>query len=336
MPEKPRFVMYWGSGCGGCDVSLLNTHELLLTLADFFEIVFWPLVMDGKKSDVETLPDGGLDLAFFNGAIRTTADEEWALLLRAKAKILVAYGACACHGSVLGLSNLSDAATHLRTIYLEGHGLDNPGQVLPATEVQVKEGTLPLPALADTVRTLDQTVAVDGFVPGCPPEAKQVERLLTPLLHRLELAAGGVLGAGAEALCIECPRRRDGRRIRKFYRAHELIPEPETCLLEQGLLCMGPATRSGCGALCPGHNIVCTGCYGPLPDTIDQGAALLAVVASRLEGPAIDNPQERAQAVRKLLAEIVDPAGTFYRFTLPKSLLGATRARLQTRKGKPA
>jgi F420-non-reducing hydrogenase small subunit len=91
-------------------------------------------------------------------------------------------------------------------------------------------------------------------------------------------------------------------------------PDPETCLMEQGIICMGAATRSGCGWRCIGSNMPCRGCYGPLPNVQDQGAKILSAIASHIDS---EDPAE----VERILEGIPDPAGYFYRFGLPHSLL---------------
>ena len=68
------------------------------------------------------------------------------------------------------------------------------------------------------------------------------------------------------ALCDECPRKKSkpaNLSIAEFKRPHQLLADPDLCLLAQGVLCMGPATRSGCGAQCTTGNMPCTGCFGP-------------------------------------------------------------------------
>ena len=77
---------------------------------------------------------------------------------------------------------------------------------------------------------------------------------------------------------------------------------------------MGPATRSGCGAQCPGGNMPCTGCFGGTGRVKDQGAKMLASICSNL----VAKEEEEIDGV---LAGIVDPVGTFYRYGLAKSLL---------------
>ena len=77
-------------------------------------------------------------------------------------------------------------------------------------------------------------------------------------------------------VCDECPRKRNEKKIKKFYRTWQIIPDEETCLLEQGLLCCGIATRAGCGALCPQVNSPCIGCHGPNDGVADYGARLMS------------------------------------------------------------
>lgn len=90
--------------------------------------------------------------------------------------------------------------------------------------------------------------------------------------------------------------------------------DPEKCLLAQGLLCLGPATRSGCGAACVSANMPCTGCLGPTSRVKDYGAKAMSAIAS-----LVDAEDEREIAT--LMEQIVDPVGTFYRYSLPASLL---------------
>jgi F420-non-reducing hydrogenase small subunit len=79
---------------------------------------------------------------------------------------------------------------------------------------------------------------------------------------------------------------------------------------------MGPATRAGCGALCTIGNMPCTGCYGPTSRVSDQGAKILSSIASNIK------PQDD-EGIERVLAGIVDPVGTFYRYGLSKCTLRA-------------
>ncbi len=126
------------------------------------------------------------------------------------------------------------------------------------------------------------------------------------------------MGAGAKSVCDDCRLEKKGTRVSKFVRSHEIVAEDERCLLEQGIVCMGPATRSGCGGQCTDALMPCRGCFGPAGDSIDQGAAMVAVL-----GTLVDSEDEAV--IRETIAQVVDPAGTFYAFTLATSVLGRAR-----------
>jgi len=125
-----------------------------------------------------------------------------------------------------------------------------------------------------------------------------------------------------QALCEECPRkdtRPEKLTLKEFKRPHQVLIDEEKCLLAQGLLCMGPATRGGCEALCVKGNMPCTGCFGPTSRVRDYGAKVLSSIAS-----IVDSNDE--QEIARILATIPDPVGTFYRYSLPASLLRRKKA----------
>ena len=168
---------------------------------------------------------------------------------------------------------------------------------------------------------------MDYTIPGCPPEPHQIWTVLQAVVAALTQGAdlppgGSVIGAGETAVCQECQRQKDEKTIERFYRPYELLPETDLCLLEQGLMCMGPATRSGCGGLCPQVGMGCRGCYGPMAGVQDQGAKMMTAIASVLDvgGPG-QELAEIEQQLDEVMDSIVDPAGTFYRFSMSHSLL---------------
>jgi len=316
--EKLKLAGYWASSCGGCEIATLEIGDKILQLAQAADVVFWPAIVDFKYHDVEQMPDGGIDVCLFNGAIQNSEHEHIAKLLRAKSKIMVAYGSCSYEGCIPGLANLTNREGVFHRAYIETPSTDNPNNTLPQTSYQMPEGELTLPEFYDTVRTLAQIVEVDYFVPGCPPVGKQTWAVLEAIVQGNLPARGSVVGAGTRALCEECPLVRAEKKVKTFYRPHEIIPDPEKCLLEQGLLCAGIATREGCGALCPRASMPCTGCYGPPEGVVDQGAAFLSAVTSIIDS---NDPDE----IARITESIRDPVGTFYRYSLPNSLLRRTR-----------
>ncbi len=317
--DKLKLAFYWAASCGGCEIAVLDINEKILDVIQIADIVFWPVAMDIKYKDVEAMPDKYIDICFFNGSIRNSEQEHMAKLLRQKSKTLVAFGSCAQEGCIPGLANLHNRKEIFTKVYLESKSISNPNGVVPQTETKVKEGTLELPEFYDTVRTLDQTVDVDYYLPGCPPPVKLIVNAIDAIAKNTLPPKGSVL-APLKSVCDECPRKKENKKISKIYRVHEKVPEPEKCLLEQGIICMGPATRSGCGAQCLTVDMPCTGCGGPCPNVPEQGAAMISALASIL-GLEDEKEKYSDEDVEKLLSQIKDPIGTFYMYSLPASIL---------------
>ncbi len=313
--SKPKLALYWAASCGGCEVTVLDVEEKILDVAAFFDIVFWPCAMDFKYKDVEAMADGEIDLCLFNGAIRTSENEAMARLLRRKSKVLVAFGSCATEGCIPGLANLTTREEIFEWVYQKSPSTVNDNGVRPQPRWQVPEGELEIPEFYEQVRTLGQVVPVDYFMPGCPPQPPQILAVLGLIMSGGPLPPpGSVIGAGEKTCCDECGRERKEKRLKRFYRPWEIVPQPNECLLDQGLICLGPATRSGCGALCVKANMPCRGCYGPAPNVTDQGAKMISALSSVIDS---HDPAE----IAKILDQIEDPVGTFYRFSVPASLL---------------
>ncbi len=317
--SKFKFAMYWAGSCGGCEIAVLEIKDKIIEFDQNYDVVFWPVAADFKYKDVEGYDDGFIDVCLFNGCIRNSENEHLAKLLRQKSKVLVAFGACAVMGGIPGLGNVATAAEIKELVYTRNPSIDNPDGVFPQERLEVPEGELDLPHLYDTVKTLDQTVDVDYYMPGCAPEAHQIAAVLDVVTAALtgegELPPkGATVGVAPKTCCDECERVKEEKKIAGFRRIWEFEPDPEKCLLEQGLICMGPATRAGCGARCTGVGMPCRGCYGAPEGVVDQGAKMLSTVASIVDAPT---PEE----IAAITATVPDPVGTFYRFGLASSLM---------------
>jgi len=316
MAEKPKVAFYWCASCGGCEETVLDLAEAVLDVVAAVDIVFWPVALDFKRKDVEAMPNHSILATFLNGAIRTTEQEEMAHLLRRKSKLLLAFGSCSHLGGIPGLANLFDRESILQSVYQEAPSTVNEEGVLPSLRHKDNGHTVELPGFYQTVRTLSQVVDVDYYIPGCPPTPRMLRTALQTLLGG-ELPPKGTVLAPDYALCEECSRKDskpENLSISQFKRTQEALIDEEKCLLAQGLLCMGPATRGGCEALCVQGNMPCTGCCGPTSRVKDQGAKILSSLASLVES------KEEAE-IDHALATIPDPVGSFYRYSLPSSLL---------------
>ncbi len=173
---KGKLAIYWAASCGGCEIAILGIDAKILDVDAAFDLVLCPCIADGKVHDIENLPDRSIDVCLFNGGVRTSEQEYMAQLLRRKSKVLVAFGSCASEGGIPGLGNMHDRKSIFDTVYKAGSSTaaDNPRDLRPQHETQVPEGTLSLPVFYDTLKTLAQTVEVDYYLPGCPPEADKI------------------------------------------------------------------------------------------------------------------------------------------------------------------
>jgi F420-non-reducing hydrogenase small subunit len=315
---KPKFALYWAASCGGCEIAFLDIREKILDFDAAAELVFCPCIMDTKYADVEAMADGEIDVTLFNGGIRNEENLHLARLLRRKSKVLVAFGSCASEGCIPGLANLTTREEILDYVYRTSPSVVPGNEIRPQLVTETAWGRLTLPEIHESLRTLEQVVDVDYRMPGCPPVAEQIWAVAETILAGKLPPKGSTIGVNPKTVCDECPRTKDEKKVKAFRRPH-LVPileiDPKKCLLEQGLVCNGPAVHAGCGALCPQVNLGCRGCYGPADGIQDIGAKLAGSIASIIDS---DDPAE----IKTIVDQILDPVGTFYRFNLAGSLAG--------------
>ncbi len=170
--------------------------------------------------------------------------------------------------------------------------------------------------------TLDQIIDVDYYLPGCPPPPDLITHVMNAVLSG-DLPPKGSTLAPRKALCDTCPRnkRKPSRmEIRKIKRIHEVDADPDACFLAEGIICLGPATRTGCGESCIRINVPCRGCFGPVPSVVGSGPKFLSTLTSLIT-------IEKDEDIEEAIDSIDDPAGYLYRFTQPSSILGKRSAK---------
>jgi F420-non-reducing hydrogenase small subunit len=293
--KKPKVVMVACGGCNGCHVSFLDMHEDVLTILGAVELVRASVVADMNRRD--GIPE--CDIALIEGSICNEENEKIVKEIREKAKFVISYGTCAAFGGVPGLRNFFTAEECLEEAYIN-------------TESTV-DGFIPndyksIPKLTEYVKPVDGVIKVDFVIPGCPPPPKLIYDSLIALVE------GRTPKLPTKNLCEECHRKH--KKIspgdRQFLTMKVDSPmesdlDQELCFLEQGVMCMGPATRSGCGGRCVHANMPCRGCFGPNVKAIEQGAEMSNAMAPIMLIGALINKE--------------DLPGTFYRYALASSIL---------------
>ena len=206
--SKPKVAFYWCASCGGCEETVVDLAEDILGVVAAVDIVLWPVAMDFKYKDVEAMADKSITATLLNGAIRSSEQEGMARLLRRKSQFLIAYGSCAVSGGIPSLANQFPREQILKFNYEDAPTLGNGGQ---KTRPQLKSAEygceVSLPELHNVVRSLDQVVEVDYYVPGCPPTPNITKTAITALLEGKLPPKGSVIAPDI-ALCDECPRKK--------------------------------------------------------------------------------------------------------------------------------
>ncbi len=274
---KPKLNFEWLHACSGCEITLLNLGEQLLVVFDQVEIVHFPLLMDHKYSGQLgqgaplTLPEA--DIGLVSGGV---ADEEHLQVLqemRKQCRTLIAVGTCATHGGIPAMRNQWSTADTLGTVFAAGSG---DTETVPS----------PAPAFLDRVYSIDEKVRVDVSLPGCPPQPQLIGTVIEALVNKESLQLP------QKSVCETCPTIREGQKkiapVKRFlHNADYDRDQPVSgmrCLLEQGLVCMGPVTAGGCGGkntpLCLQARVPCRGCYGPVQPGGNQLLDMMNALAS--------------------------------------------------------
>ena len=277
MSEKPTVAIGLLSGCFGCLMSFLDLADDLPELLGRVELRRTPF------NDVKEVEE--VTIGILEGAVSTDENLELARKMREKSQILISLGACSSLGGIPGMRNFYKAPEVMAAVY---------GNKVPDEDI---------PHLLPQVMPAPQAVKVDVTINGCPPTTSSIKNALLALLE------GKTPVAPTKNLCIECPRTKHkiltpqrGFLTEGVRAVMELETiDPDTCFLEQGVICMGIATAAGCKARCTRNNMPCRGCFGPVPGVGSQGNKAIDTLASLIPPGA--------------LMFFEDCVGTGYRYT---------------------
>jgi NAD-reducing hydrogenase small subunit len=162
--DKIKLATAWLGGCSGCHMSFLDLDERLIELSDKVDIVFSPIV------DIKEFPEG-VDATLVEGAVANADNLELLMKIRKRSKVVIAFGDCAVSGNVTAMRNGITRDELLKSVYG-----DKGSELGLNTESH-------LPLLLDHVNPIHKVVAIDYFLPGCPPHADLIWYVITELLE---------------------------------------------------------------------------------------------------------------------------------------------------------
>jgi len=209
--KRPSLAVWKLASCDGCQLTLLDLEDELLTLVETIRIAYF---MEATRA---TAP-GPYDISLVEGSVTTAEDVERLKNVRAASRFLVTIGACATAGGIQSLRNYAAIGDYVSAVYA------NPGYI----------------ETLSTSTPVSAHVTVDFELRGCPIDRGQLLEVVTAYL------AGRAPRIATHTVCQDCKALSN------------------VCVLvAKATPCLGPVTRTGCGALCPSIDRGCFGCFGP-------------------------------------------------------------------------
>lgn len=169
---RPKLAVWKFASCDGCQLSLLDLEDELLSLAGAVRIAFFP------EATRTHLP-GPYELSLVEGSVTTASDAERIQEVRRLSRTLVTIGACATAGGIQALRNFKDIRQFRSIVYASDEYLDTL-----ATST----------AIADHVK-------VDYELHGCPINKHQLLEVVSAFLNRKRPAVA------SHSTCVECKLR---------------------------------------------------------------------------------------------------------------------------------
>ena len=170
--RKPKIAVWKFASCDGCQLSLLDCEDDLLTLSEQVTVAYFP---EGFRKVVA----GPYDISLIEGSITTPHDAERVHRIRRLSKAIVTIGACATAGGIQALRNFTDVQGYIRLVYAKPEYIESLGKSTP---------------IADHIR-------VDYELRGCPINKHQLIELLSALLM------GRKPYVPTYSVCVECKRK---------------------------------------------------------------------------------------------------------------------------------
>ncbi len=169
---KKTLAVWKFASCDGCQLSLLDLEDELLSLADHIELAYF---LEASSATVE----GPYDVSLVEGSITTLHDAERIRAVRANSGALITIGACATAGGIQALRNFADVEEFTRVVYASPDYISTLATSTP----------------------ISAHVNVDFELNGCPINKRQLLEVISAHVNHRQPRVR------AHSVCIECKRR---------------------------------------------------------------------------------------------------------------------------------
>jgi len=170
--QKPKLAFWKFASCDGCQVTLLDCEDELLTIAGEVEIANFPEVSSA-------IVKGPYDISLVEGSITTPQEAERIHHIRRNSRFVVAMGACASSGGIQALRNFKDVKDFISMVYATPAYIETLNKSTP----------------------MKDHIKIDFELQGCPPNKYQLMELLSAYLNRRKP------NIPAYSLCLDCKRK---------------------------------------------------------------------------------------------------------------------------------
>jgi len=166
--SKPKVAFFELSSCEGCQLQIVNNEASLLDFLSLVDVRAFREAMTEKNEDY--------DIAFIEGSVTRSDEVDRIKTIRERAKVLVAFGSCACFGGVNQLKNRFNDPTWVKKEVYGSHAIETN----------------------DIAQPLDAHVKVDLQIFGCPVKKEEVEKIVT------NVVLGKAIVQPKYPVCMEC------------------------------------------------------------------------------------------------------------------------------------
>jgi F420-non-reducing hydrogenase small subunit len=244
--QKIKLNLEWLSSCAGCEVGIVDLHEKILDILQAAEIQRCPVL-----TDIKDYPPANIGI--ISGAVRNHHDRDAAIKMRQSCDKIIALGTCAVYGGIPGAGMVHAKEDILDTVYV--HNKTTSTNTIPSVHIS---------QLESLVTPLDEVIAVDMYLPGCPPHAAFILDALLALVEKRPPKAN------KEAICARCKREMVKTDVAAIKSNHDGSADDTQCFLSQGYVCLGSVTLDRCLAPCTNNGVVCSGCAGPTMQVLTE------------------------------------------------------------------